>query len=94
MKIQYSPEAIDDLIRLREFIQVKNPHAAKRVASNILSGIERLQLFPKIGLPVERAETGNIRDLFVTNYTVRYLVDQDSIYILRIWHNKESGKDV
>ena len=29
MKVQYSSEAIDDLVRLREFIAAKNPYAEK-----------------------------------------------------------------
>ncbi|MFD2232172.1 type II toxin-antitoxin system RelE/ParE family toxin [Alkalimarinus sediminis] len=95
MNIQYSPEAIDDLIRLREFIAVKNPYAAKHVAEKLLSGIEKLKVFPEIGLPVQRSpQPEKIRDLFVTNYTVRYLIGDDSIFILRVWHGKEIEKDL
>ncbi|WP_250656359.1 type II toxin-antitoxin system RelE/ParE family toxin [Alkalimarinus coralli] len=95
MKIQYAPEAIEDLVRLREFIEVNNPYAAKRVASNILAGIEKLKVFPKIGLLVQCApDPEKIRDLFVSNYTVRYLVGKDTIYILRVWHGKEIEKDL
>ncbi len=32
MKLLYSPESINDLIRLREFIEIKNPQTAKRIA--------------------------------------------------------------
>ena len=95
MKIQYSPEAIEDLVRLREFIEVKNPYAAKRVAAQILSGIEKLKLFPEIGLLVQRSpEPKKVRDLFVSNYTVRYLIGKDSMFILRVWHDKEIEKDL
>lgn len=95
MNIQYTPEAIEDLARLREFIEVKNPLAAKRIAANILAGIERLKLFPKIGLVVQRAtDPDKVRDLYVANYTVRYLVGENIIYILRIWHGKEIEKDL
>ncbi len=94
MSIQYSREAIDDLVRLREFIEVKNPYAAKRVAAKILTGIEKLKLFPEIGLLVQHApDPKEIRDLFVSNYTVRYLLGKDTIYILRVWHGKEIEKD-
>ena len=95
MNIQYSPEAIDDLVRLREFIEVKNPYAAKRVAAKILTGIEKLKSFPEIGLLVHLApDPKKIRDLFVSNYTVRYLIGKDTIYILRVWHGKEIEKDL
>ena len=95
MKIQYSAEAIDDLVRLREFIAVKNPYAAKYIAKKLLFGIDKLKDFPEIGLSVQRSpEPEAIRDLFITNYTVRYLIGQETIFILRVWHNKESEKDV
>ena len=95
MIIQYTPEAIQDLARLREFIGVKNPLAAKRIGENILAGIEKLKPFPKIGLAVQHAtEPDKVRDLYVGNYTVRYLVGENLIYILRIWHGKEIEKDL
>ena len=95
MKIQYSPESVEDLIRLREFIETKNPHAAKRIANELTQGIEKLKVFPKMGITVRRSqEVVNIRDLFVSNYTVRYLIGEDTIFILRIWHGKEIEKDL
>lgn len=95
MNIQYSPEAIDDLVRLREFIAVKNPHAANHIAQKLLSGIDKLKCFPEIGLSVQRSpEPEKIRDLFITNYTVRYLIGQEMIFILRVWHGKEIEKDL
>lgn len=95
MKAQYSPEAIDDLVRLREFIAEKSPYAAKHVAQKLLSGIEKLKDFPEIGLSVQRSpEPEKIRDLFITNYTVRYLISQEAIFILRVWRSKEIEKDL
>jgi plasmid stabilization system protein ParE len=90
MKIQYTPEAVDDLNRLREFISEKNPYAAQRVAGELLEGINKLLTSPKMGIPVVRApDPSIIRDLFVGSYTIRYLLTDELIYILRLWHNKE-----
>jgi len=95
MKINYTLESINDLKRLREFIEVKNPIAAHRIAKELLTGIEKLKVFPKIGLPVRRAPDPEIiRDLFIDRYTVRYLVSSNAIFILRIWHGKEIEKDL
>ena len=94
MRIRFAVEAIQDLERLRAFVESKNPHAARRIAAEILDGIENLALFPDIGLPVSRAPDPKlIRDLFVGSYTVRYLREESSVIILRIWHGKESEKD-
>ncbi len=90
MKISYSPESIGDLIRLREFIEIKNPQAAQKIARSLNEGISQLKIFPFLGIEVELApEPEKIRDLIVGNYIARYLLHSKQIYILRIWHHKE-----
>ena len=72
MNRRFSPEAIDDLVRLRAFVEEKNPAAAQRIAKELLLGLEKLKAFPEIGLKVGRAfEPLRIRDLFIGKYTVR-----------------------
>jgi plasmid stabilization system protein ParE len=95
VKISYTQEAIADLERLRSFIEPKNTFAARRISSELLDGIGNLHAFPKMGLPVARApDPDTIRDLFIGQYTVRYLLDKDHVVILRIWHGKEVEKDL
>jgi len=92
MKISYSPEAIDDLVCLREFIEVKNPAAAQRTATAILEGIGHLKTFPYLGVEVPQAPSPKmVRDLIIGKYTARYLVRSSDIHILRIWHHRENG---
>jgi len=94
MKLFYTPEAIKDLQRLKTFIEIKNPLAARKASLNLREGIDKLVPFPKIGLPVSKAPDPQvIRDLYVSNYTVRYLIQKQVIIILRIWHNKENEKN-
>lgn len=93
MRITYTPEAVHDLKRLREFIAEHNPRAANRIAKNIQAGISKLKVFPQMGLSVSKApDPEMIRDLYVGDYTVRYLLNR-KIYILRVWHGKEVEKD-
>ena len=48
-----------------------------------------------MGLPVARApDPEAILDLFIGQYTVRYLLDEDHLVILRVWHGKEVEKDL
>ena len=90
MRISYTPEAIDDLRRLRDFIEAKNPLAAKRIASSILKGISQLKIFPDSGVEVQQApDPEAVRDLIIGSHTVRYLIGSNKIYILRVWHHKE-----
>ena len=95
MNLRFSPEAIEDLVRLREFVEKSNPSAAQRIANELLLGMEKLKVYPEIGLKVERAfEPQRIRDLFIGKYTIRYLIGDGEIVVLRLWHGRENEKDL
>lgn len=95
MSLRFTRDAIEDLIRLRKFIEGTYPIAAERIANELLSGMEKLKVFPEIGLKVERAfEPHRIRDLFIGNYTIRYLIGENEIVLLRLWHGKEIEKNL
>jgi plasmid stabilization system protein ParE len=49
MRIRYSPEPIEDLQRVVEFVEDKNPYAARRIAIDLQEGMDRLKQFPEIG---------------------------------------------
>lgn len=90
MKISYTPEAIGDLKRLKQFVESRNPQAAKRIAANIKNAILQLKVFPFLGVEVhDIADFTSARDLIMGKYTVRYWVNADELKILRIWHHKE-----
>jgi len=95
IKVRYSPESIDDLQRVVEFVEKKNPYAARRIAIDLQEGVERLKQFPLIGLPVLKAsDPEQIRDLYAGDYIVRYLITDGVIYVLRIWNGKENEKNL
>ena len=91
MNVSYSKEAIQDLVRLREFIEAKNPLAAQRAAISIKKSISQLKEFPRLGVKVSSSPDSDIiRDLIIGNYLARYLITENVIYVLRIWHHKEN----
>ncbi len=94
MKIVYTPEAIEDLARLREFIETNNPEAAGRIANSLLDGVKKLKRFPQIGIQVSKAPNPELmRDLVLGSYVARYLVLDKTINILRIWHQREEERN-
>jgi len=91
MILKYTKEALRDLIRLKAFIEDKNPEAAQGISSELVSGIENLTEFPQIGTKVEEApDPEMMRDVYILDYRVRYLILEHAIYVLRIWHQKEN----
>ncbi|MBQ0753036.1 MAG: type II toxin-antitoxin system RelE/ParE family toxin [Gammaproteobacteria bacterium] len=93
MKLVYTDVAIEDLKRLREFIADHHPPAASRIAAELVSKIELLLEFPKLGSPVEMAPTPeSIRDMVFGKYVVRYSVHATAIIVLRVWHELEGER--
>jgi len=93
MKLVYTDEAINDLKRLREFIQEHNPIAAGQVATLLVQKIQLLRDFPRLGTPVDMApDPDSIRDIIFEHYIIRYSVHASTIIILRIWHELENAR--
>jgi plasmid stabilization system protein ParE len=91
--ILLSPDAVEDIERLRTFLDQKNPDAARRALALIWKALDRLQEFPDLGM---RTGDADIRQIVVrfgsSGYIVRYvaLPENENILITRIWHGRES----
>jgi plasmid stabilization system protein ParE len=83
-----------DLVRLREFLQPKNPVAAKRAAEAIKRQLQILILQPGIGRPVLDLPP-EFRELVIdfgdSGYIARYHVSPDLVTVLAIRHQREVG---
>lgn len=88
MRLIFSKAAVNDLIRLREFIAQHSPEIARQVAQRLRGAIKRLEERPQIGRPVANLP-GEIRELIFGKYVVRYEVTPQHLHILRVWHGKE-----
>jgi hypothetical protein len=58
--ILLSPDAVEDVERLRTFLDQRNPDAARRALALIWTAIEQLQEFPDLGMRTEDAEIRQI----------------------------------
>lgn len=94
MKLVYSPEAVADLRRLHDLVAAQNPLAARRLSQSLRDGIKRLKQFPHMGRRVRQSADvwvpEEIRDWVTGTYVARYLLLDETIVILRIWHQKEN----
>lgn len=91
MRLVYSREAVEDLVRLRAFIATHDPAAAARIAESLVTRIEQLASFPQMGVAVAAAAPpADIRDMVFGNHVVRYSVHDSALVILRIWHHFEN----
>ncbi len=88
----WEPGAVDDLSRLREFIQPHNPKAAAKAARRIIESANLLLDNPYLGHPIENMSAFN--QLFIpfgkNGYILCYRIEGKKIVILRIWHAREN----
>lgn len=90
MKVFYTHQSRNDLIRLRDFIAQENPTAAAEIAKKLQQAIHQLTHFPHLGKAVKgHHNKTSMRDLVTGKYVIRYLALHNEIHILRIWHGKE-----
>lgn len=89
-KAVWLPDAVTDLLRLRKFIQDKNPSAVQRAASKIKEGAVTLMTNPESGRPVDNLTL--FREIIIPfgagDYVLRYREDNVTI-VVRVWHSKE-----
>lgn len=93
-QVIFSPAAIRDLHRLREFLRPKSVDATRRASEAIRQGVKVLGSHPRLGrtfddLPASFREW--LIDFGDSGYVVRYRVDDDAVTILAIRHQKEAG---
>jgi plasmid stabilization system protein ParE len=90
--ILLSADAVDDVERLRSFLDRNNPDAARRALVSIWSAIERLRELPELGMPTDDSDIRQIVVRFgASGYIVRYAALPDgNILITRIWHGREA----
>ncbi|EJZ19004.1 type II toxin-antitoxin system RelE/ParE family toxin (plasmid) [Rhizobium sp. Pop5] len=93
-QVIFSPAAIRDLERLREFLRPKNPSAAKRAGETILKSVRALGMNPYMGrlvedLPEQYREW--LIDFGDSGDVVRYHIDGDALTILAVRHQRDAG---
>ena len=93
MNIHWSPEAIQDLVALRDYIAEDNPGAAQRVALRIVEAVEQqLPDNPNLGRP---GRVPGTRELVIprTPYIVPYRVHGKALEVLRVYHGARRWPD-
>lgn len=85
MRIIWTRQAAANLDSEKAYIAASNPAAASRVGGQIIDSVERLAVHPESGRPGRVLGT---RELVVTGtpYIVPYVVREDAVLILRVFH--------
>ena len=89
MELKWSSKALSDLVRLHHFLAPVNRSAAARSVQSLTAAPMRLLEHPRLGEKLEEFEPRQVRRIFVGRYEMRYEIQEETIYVLRIWHTRE-----
>lgn len=89
MKLKWTSKGLSDLARLYDFLAPVNSVAAARVVQSLTATPAGMCVNPRIGERLEEFDPREVRRILVGNYEMRYEIQGDIIYILRIWHTRE-----
>ena len=87
-KVVWSPEAIEDLQSIAEYIERNSEFYARAVVIKILDVSRSIKNLPSRGRVVPEVGDDNIRELFVYSYRVIYQVQESEILIVAVIHGK------
>lgn len=95
-QIVWSKPALQDLHDLVRYIAADDSTTAMRFGERIITKVEGLASFPRIGRIVPELRDDLIREVILTPYRVIYEVsDADAtLSILRIWHGARGEPEV
>ena len=93
-QIKWSPEAIEDVEAIAEYISRDSEFYARAVVSKILELARRLPEFPEAGRAVPELGDENIRERFVYSYRLIYRVERQRILIVAVIHGRRLLKEI
>jgi plasmid stabilization system protein ParE len=89
MELKWTSKAMSDLARLYEFLTLVNKQAAAHTIRQLIAASARLVAQPSIGEKLDEFDPREVRKIVIGHYEMRYEVQANMLYILRIWHTRE-----
>jgi plasmid stabilization system protein ParE len=90
MSLHWTRSALKHLERVHAFLAPVDPAAASAAVNALISGVERLAEFPRIGERLPRYPHREVRRIFIGDYELRYEVTGTRLLVLRLWHTREA----
>lgn len=90
MMLKWTSKALSDLARLYDFLAIANKPAAARAVQTLTKAPTILLNTPRIGEQLFQFDPREVRRLLVGNYEIRYEIQKETVYVLRVWHTREN----
>jgi toxin ParE1/3/4 len=93
-KIIWSPEAVADLTEIRDYIARDSEAYAAAMIERVLTAVDPLAEFPKLGQSVPEMDDKSLRQIVVYPYRLIYRVSRYSVDIAAVVHGARDLPEV
>lgn len=90
MELKWTSKALSDIARLYEFLATDHPQAAARTVQSLTKAPTVLLINPQIGEQLFEFMPREVRRLLIGQYELRYELQGQTVYLLRLWHTREA----
>ncbi|HMB15283.1 MAG TPA: type II toxin-antitoxin system RelE/ParE family toxin [Pelovirga sp.] len=90
MKLKWTSKALSDLARLYEFLAPVDQRAAAHTVQVLTAAPAKFLTHPRIGERLDEFDPREVRRILIGHYEMRYEIQQSIVYVLRIWHTRET----
>ena len=87
-KVIWTEESVYWLEKINNYISINSTIAADKLIENIIKETLILEKFPYIGFLYKKVSTKEVRFLIYGHYKIPYLIKNDVVEILGVFHDK------
>ena len=88
MKLEWSPDALEDLDIIYDVIAQDNADAAERFITELRAKAGNLLVSPRMGVKIEELNDETFRELHYHGYTIVYEIRQNAIRIHEVYNQR------
>ena len=87
-RVTWSPEALDDIEAIADYIERDSPVYARAVVQKLLGSARNLDTSPNAGRVVPELGDDTIRERFIYSYRLIYRVRGNTVLVAAVVHGK------
>lgn len=88
MKLEWSPDALDDLDAIYDVIALDDEDTADRFVGELREKARTLRISPRIGIKIEEIDDEAFRELHYKGYTIVYEIREDAIRVHEVYNQR------
>jgi addiction module RelE/StbE family toxin len=86
-KLRFSPQSVEDLKAIYDYIKRDSPLNASKVVHTIKDECKKLLKYPEIGREIIKTPSHSIRQILIYRYRIFYRLRENDIEVLSIYHS-------